>query len=104
MWHILWEFRVAPAQRSEFERVYGPAGAWAKLFAESSEFRGTTLLRDPLVAGRYLTLDVWSTGEAFDRFKELFAAEYKKLDAQCEDLTEYEMKIGAFEGVGEAQG
>src|SRR3954469_20017045 len=84
MWHILWEFRVAPEQRPEFERVYGPAGDWAKLFAKSPEFHGTTLLRDPKVAGRYVTLDVWESAESFEGFKEAFAADYKKVDAECE--------------------
>ncbi len=101
MQHILWEFRVAPEQRSEFERVYGPAGDWAKLFARSGEFQGTTLLRDPKVAGRYITREAWANGNAFDRFKEEFAQEYKELDSRCEALTEYEMKIGAFEAVAE---
>jgi hypothetical protein len=100
MWHILWEFRVAPEQQTEFERAYGSDGDWAQLFAKSAEFRGTTLLRDPQLAGRYLTVDRWTGPEAFDNFKEQFAAEYKALDSQCEALTEYEMKIGGFEAVG----
>ena len=104
MWHILWEFRVAADNRQEFERVYGSDGDWAKLFRQSSEFGGTTLLRDPRVAGRYVTVDAWATAEAFDQFKEAFAADYKKLDERCEELTEYEMKIGAFETVAGANG
>ncbi|ABF40565.1 hypothetical protein Acid345_1563 [Candidatus Koribacter versatilis Ellin345] len=100
MWHILWEFRVAPERRAEFERVYSAAGEWAALFAKSQEFRGTTLLRDPQVAGRYVTEDVWKSAEAFERLKEEFAAEYKRLDELCEALTEYEMKIGGFQEVG----
>ncbi len=97
MWMILWEFRVAPANYTEFERFYGKDGEWAQLFRQSAEFRGTRLLRDPAVAGRYLTVDSWSEAAAFDRFKEAFSAEYKALDVRCEAFTEYEMKIGAFE-------
>lgn len=97
MWQILWEFRVAEEYRADFERCYGPDGEWAQLFALSPEFRGTTLLRDPLVAGRYLTIDRWSEAEAIARFKEKYEAEYKALDLRCESLTEYEMKIGTFE-------
>ncbi len=99
MWHIVWEFRVAPEHRSEFERVYGAEGAWAQLFRGSPEFHGTTLLRDPHVAGRYLTLDVWASLQSWDFFREAFSADYRKLDERCEQLTEYEMKIGAFESV-----
>jgi quinol monooxygenase YgiN len=96
MWQIIWEFRVAPEHREEFEKIYASQGDWAKLFARSAEFRGTTLLRDPVIAGRYLTIDLWSDATALERFKEAFGAEYKVLDAHCEELTEYEIKIGAF--------
>jgi quinol monooxygenase YgiN len=96
MWQIVWEFRVATENREEFERIYGSEGEWAKLFRRSEQFGGTALLRDPAVAGRYLTIDSWSDSEAFDSFKTEFAADYKALDLRCESLTEYEMKIGGF--------
>jgi quinol monooxygenase YgiN len=98
MWKIIWEFRVVPEHRQEFERLYGADGDWAKLFARSPDFHRTTLLRDPAIPGRYLTIDTWNNSEAFDRFKISFAAEYKSLDDRCEALTEYELKIGSFEG------
>lgn len=99
MWRILWEFRVAPENHALFEQLYGPKGDWAQLFGRSAEFRGTTLLRDPAVSGRYVTIDTWSNAEGFNRFTEDFAAEYKALDLRYEELTEYEMKIGAFESL-----
>lgn len=99
MQQIVWEFRVAVEHREEFERVYRNDGDWAKLFSRSAGFHGTTLLRDPAVAGRYLTIDSWSDAGAFRRFQEECAAEYKALDAKCETLTEYEVKIGAFEAL-----
>lgn len=99
MWQVIWEFRVASENREAFERAYGPEGDWAKLFARSSDFRGTTLLRDPAVAGRYLTIDSWTSAEAFEQFQEHHAEEYKALDRKCEELTEYEMKIGRFDSI-----
>jgi hypothetical protein len=99
MWQMVWEFRVTAEHRAEFERIYSADGEWAKLFARAAEFRGTMLLRDPAVAGRYLTIDSWSDGDGFRRFQEAFAAEYKALDIRCEALTEYELKVGAFESV-----
>jgi hypothetical protein len=99
MWQIVWEFRVPEEQRPHFERSYGPQGEWVELFSRSSEFLGTILLRDPVVAGRYLTIDTWSQADAFPRFEEKYEAEYQDLDRHCEPLTEYEIKIGAFETV-----
>ena len=99
MWQIVWEFRVAEEHRAEFEQVYGPAGDWAKLFARSPEFRGTTLLADPAVPGRYLTLDLWTNAKAFEEFQQQFRPEYLELDERCGNLTQYEMKVGAFNTV-----
>ena len=99
MWQVLWEFRVAAEHCEEFERLYGAEGDWAQLFARSAEFRGTTLVRDPAVVGRYVTIDTWNDAESFHRFTESFAAEYKALDLRCEEFTAYEIKIGAFESL-----
>ena len=99
MYHALWEFRVAEEHRPAFERLYGPAGDWAKLFARSPDFLGATLLRDRALPGRYLTLDRWKDAGAFDQFLESHAADYKELDSRCEALTDYEMKIGVFESL-----
>ena len=96
-WHILWEFRIAEEHREAFEKAYGAEGDWAKLFRRSSAFRGTTLLRDPAIRGRFLTVDEWDDSAAFAEFKLQYASEYKALDVSCEALTEYELKIGAFE-------
>ena len=96
---ILWEFTVPAERRSDFEQVYNSTGAWAQLFAKAEGYGGTTLLRDPAIPGRYLTLDRWRAIEDFDRFKQRFAAEYKALDHQCEALTSDERLIGRFEEV-----
>lgn len=97
MYQIIWEFRVPAEQRQAFEKFYGADGEWAKLFGQSPQFRGTALLRDPAVGGRYLTVDSWSDAASFGAFQTSIAVEYKAIDARCEELTEYEMKVGAFE-------
>jgi hypothetical protein len=104
VWHIAWEFRVAHEQRARFEELYRGDGEWARLFARSSEFRGTMLWRDPDNPGRYVTVDTWRDAGAFARFHEAFAAEYHALDARCEALTESEIRLGGFELVGPGHG
>lgn len=99
MHHVLWEYRVAEEHRPTFERLYAADGDWAKLFALSPAFLGTTLLRDRAVPSRYLTVDRWNDAESYDRFLETHKAEYTELDRRCEELTEYEMRIGAFEAL-----
>lgn len=93
----IWEFEIKTECRAQFEEIYGPDGAWARLFRQSPDYRGTKLIRDLNRPGRYLTLDDWSSREAFHIFKQAHAAEYVLLDQQCESLTEHEAMVGEFE-------
>jgi heme-degrading monooxygenase HmoA len=95
----IWEFEIKLESRALFEETYGPDGAWARLFRQSPDYRGTRLVRDLTDPGRYLTFDDWTSREAFRSFKQAHAAEYAILDKQCESLTEREAIIGEFEEV-----
>ncbi|MBZ5702848.1 MAG: antibiotic biosynthesis monooxygenase [Acidobacteriia bacterium] len=98
MFVILWEFEVKPGLEARFESVYGPEGGWARLFALSPAYLGTRLLRECQRPGVYLTLDQWSSREAYDGFRRGHAAEYAALDAAGEELTLRERHLGSFEG------
>jgi heme-degrading monooxygenase HmoA len=93
----IWEFQVKPESLAEFELSYGPDGPWSKLFRHSASYLGSELLRDASRAGRYLTIDRWTSREAFRQFKQHYAAEYAALDKGFEHLTESEAFIGDFE-------
>ena len=93
----IWEFEIKPESRAQFEEIYGPDGAWARLFRQSPDYLGTKLTRDLTCPRRYLTLDYWTSREAFHGFKQAHAAEYETLDRQCESLTEREVMVGEFE-------
>lgn len=93
---IVWEFQVRPEQEAEFERVYGPEGAWARLFAGGEGFLGTELLRDVDDRGRYLTIDRWTSAAAFAAFRDRWADDYRDLDRRCAALTSRETALGAF--------
>lgn len=97
--YVVWEFIVKKDAVAEFERVYGPDGTWARLFAGHPGFRGTTLLRDEDTPRRYLTIDAWETDG--DR-RGMLAQEkvrYGELDAALADLTESEDEVGNFVSV-----
>jgi hypothetical protein len=96
---IMWEFRVSAENAERFEQDYGPEGIWAQLFQRSSHFVRTELIRDKAQQGRYLTLDFWTSREAYDSFRLSHAAEYEEIDARCEALTDSETKLGSFEPV-----
>jgi heme-degrading monooxygenase HmoA len=95
----IWEFRVRAGCESRFESIYGPDGDWVRLFSEAQGFVRTELIHDLNDRRRYLTLDYWSSKEAYETFREQYRAEYTALDQRCEGLTECETAIGIFERV-----
>jgi len=96
----LWEFEVKRGSEEIFERLYGPEGAWARLFRRDPRYRGTRLLRDTARRAAYVTLDYWDSREAHEEFKRVHAEDYQALDRKCEALTASETRIGAFEESG----
>jgi heme-degrading monooxygenase HmoA len=102
MFMIAWQFDVLPEKSEEFERQYGSQGAWRDLFARSTDYIGTRLLRDSARMHRYVTLDLWMSEAAFHDFQKRFRKEYDELDASLERLTTAEIRLGAFDS-GAAQ-
>ena len=102
MYLVMWEFEVAESARSSFEKIYGQHGAWTQLFLKDAAYLGTELLRDLSVLGRYVSTDRWQSREAYENFRLQNAAEYRKLDARCTELTGHENIIGQFAVVADA--
>ena len=96
MFVILWQFDIVEEKVTSFEAAYGHEGTWATLFALSSEYLGTELLRDAYVPGRYVTIDRWRSEEAFRAFRKDHDADYEALDRASDSLTAAESRIGAF--------
>jgi len=96
MFIVVWQFEVSEANVAAFEAAYGPEGSWAQLFRSSPEYRGTELLRDAYSPGGYLTVDRWTSEEAFRAFRREHDADYEKLDRSCDALTARETRIGAY--------
>ena len=95
----IWEFRVRSGVEKRFEQVYGPEGRWAELFCGYPGYIRTELSRDLNEAGRNLTLDFWSSRQAYERFRDASKSEYAALDTECEELTDSEVEVGSFERV-----
>jgi quinol monooxygenase YgiN len=94
---LIWEFEVRDAKRAAFVRDYGPAGPWARLFAQAPGYLGTRLLADLDRPARFVTIDQWQSAAHHAAFKARLHAEYAALDAQCEGLTTHEASLGAFD-------
>ena len=96
MFIVIWQFEIAEEKIAAFEVAYGPQGAWAQLFRKSPDYKGTELLRDAYETGKFLTIDRWSSEEAFRAFRKEHDAEYEALDRSCDALTASETRIGAY--------
>jgi heme-degrading monooxygenase HmoA len=93
---VIWQFRVRPGMEPTFASIYGPQGDWVALFKTATGFVRTDLNRSETDPRIYLTLDYWTSAEAYDRFRNQHSAEYKAIDAECESLTESETELGRF--------
>jgi hypothetical protein len=96
MFVVVWQFEIVEDKIASFESAYGPDGAWAQLFRTSSQYLGTELLRDAYVPGSYLTVDRWTSEEAFRTFRKERDKDYEALDRACDALTSRETRIGAY--------
>ncbi|HEU5351368.1 MAG TPA: antibiotic biosynthesis monooxygenase [Terracidiphilus sp.] len=96
MFVVVWQFEVAEEKISAFEAAYGPQGSWATLFRTSPDYHGTELLRDAYIPGAYLTIDRWTSEQAFRDFRRDHDADYELLDRACDALTARETRIGAY--------
>jgi len=93
---VIWEFRARAGAEAEFEAAYGPDGGWVRLFRRDERYIRTELVRDIESPRRYVTLDYWTSQQAYDEFRIQHAEDYKRIDARCETLTESEELIGKF--------
>ena len=92
---ILWRFRARPGGDAAFEQAYDERGAWTNLFRADAGYLGTALMRG--TDGTYLTIDRWTSEEAYRSFRESHAEPCATLDDACRALTVEESFLGAFE-------
>ena len=93
MYTRVWQYEVVAGREAEFERAYADDGAWARLFAHSEGFLGTELFRSLSRPCDYLTVDRFTSEDAFRRLLEQQAGSYAELDRQSEVLTQSEQEI-----------
>jgi len=96
MFVIIWEYQVKEDRVAEFQTAYATDGLWAKLFEKAEGYLGTELFHDSQRAGRFVTLDRWSSAQAYEEFKFRWKAEYHALDEECAHLTDGESLLGIF--------
>jgi len=96
MYFLIWDFLVKENLENEFEKAYGNEGVWTDFFKKGTGYSGTLLIKDLADERKYFTIDRWESKDAYESFKCRNRKEYKKIDNQCEFLTEQEKLIGYF--------
>lgn len=96
MYHIVWEYEVRADRLVEFEALYGPAGAWSRLFRQAGQYRGTDLFRDTERPTHFITLDRWTSRSAYEAYLSANRGAYERLDEAGAALTTAERRLGAF--------
>lgn len=102
MIQIVREFIVKADTQAQFELVFGPGGAWSKLFGKTEGFRGTTMLNDTHHPTRYLIFDLWDTEEQHQQALNEGVDDYAKLNADLANWTESRTELGVFRMRAEA--
>jgi heme-degrading monooxygenase HmoA len=105
MFAVIWEFDVRAGCEAAFAALYGNEGEWVALFREYPGFVDTELLRDVRpadadstrwVTTRWVTIDRWTSKDAYDAFLTAAQSRYAHIDARGDTLTLAERRIGAY--------
>lgn len=99
MIRVLWEFVVKPDALERFVQAYGPAGPWVRLFERFDGYRGTQLWQDRAAPLRFVTVDLWDSGEQRAAMLSAARDEYARLDQELGGLTRSERELGVFADV-----
>jgi|SRR5690606_27727787 len=101
MFVVIWEYKIKPGNADHFEQAYGPDGEWAQFFRQSKDFIGTELMKGIEASRSYVTIDRWTSEQAYVNFIEKHKAEYESLDDVLTPLTEFETKLGWYNSLND---
>lgn len=102
MIQVVQQIIVRPEVQGQFELVYGPGGAWSRLFGQSPGFRGTTMLHDMNHPRRYLIFDLWDSEAQHQQALNDCAEQYARLKTDLDDWAESRQELGVFRMRAEA--
>ena len=88
---------TVPADRArDFEKEYGPDGAWARLFRKGAGFLRTELYADDSAPGSYVTIDLWDSDDHYRGFMAAERAAYDALDVKLAPLSTDQECLGRY--------
>ena len=85
MFLVIWEYKIKPGSEEEFEKSYGKHGEWVKFFSSSKDYLGTELIKATDVSRSYITIDRWTSEEAYINYLEKYDVNLRILHASHKD-------------------
>ena len=101
MIEVFYRYHVHPAQQTAFMQAFGPVGPWARLFALAPGFVRSRLFAHKREPNVYVTIDLWESKAAYDRFRSERSDESTRLDRELHLLFIEELLLGYYEGADE---
>ena len=99
MFVAIWKYEVKEGSIKEFEELYGQNGKWVNLFRENTGYITTEFVKNIRETNVYLTVDKWESNGHYQNYLEKNKNEIIEIDAEGEELTANEARIGWFETV-----
>jgi len=92
----IWEYTIHPAFERAFVDAYAPEGEWVQLFRQHEGYIRTEFFRDLDNPDRFVTIDYWTSREAWQAFRDSADAAFRELDERCARYTLKERELGTF--------
>jgi len=99
MFVAVWKYEVKEESIKKFEDLYGQEGKWVKLFNENAGYLVTEFIKNIYQPYVYITIDKWESRYHYQNYLDKNENKIMEIDAEGEDLTLNEDKIGWFETV-----
>lgn len=101
MFVAIWKYEVKEDSIKKFDDLYGQEGKWVKLFKENAGYLMTEFIKNTNQPNVYFTIDKWESYTHYQNYLNKNEIAIDKIDAEGEELTKNETKIGWFETVNE---
>jgi hypothetical protein len=95
MFLIIWSYTVHANHLNTFIEYYHRAGVWVNFFQPSPHYLGTDFFQTEN-ENQFITIDTWTSEQAYRNYIADNKKQYDELDKQCEGFTVEEALVDTF--------
>ncbi|SMD32567.1 hypothetical protein SAMN04488029_0915 [Reichenbachiella faecimaris] len=93
MYRVIWRYRVESERIKDFLKVYDSKGDWVQLFSKSPDYVKTELFCETETNQMFITIDYWTSKEAYQEFYKKHKKEVDLIDALGDNMTSLEERV-----------